>query len=159
VSRTVPARTIRARRTPPAGSSTLPLTRSCTCDARVLNRTPCPGQAKHGKMIFRASRVPTGRNRHHRSVPRRPAPARRHARAGTLLTGVPSGGAPAPAASGSPLPTRAKSSCRRWPRVNTVGVCADEPHSQRRAGHRAGPAACLASWARPSRRCISCRHR
>jgi hypothetical protein len=91
VSRTVPARTIRARRTPPAGSSTLPLTRSRTCDARVLNRTPCPGQAKHGKMIFRASRVPTGRNRHHRSVPRRPAPARRHARAGTLLTGFPSG--------------------------------------------------------------------
>jgi hypothetical protein len=69
VSRTVPARTIRARRTPPAGSSTLPLTRSRTCDARVLNRTPCPGQAKHGKMIFRANRFPIGEHQR----PRRPA--------------------------------------------------------------------------------------
>ena len=34
---------------------------------------------------------------------------------------------PALTASGLPLPTRAKTSCRRQPQVNTVRVCADEP--------------------------------
>ena len=43
-------------------------------------------------------------------------------------------------ASALPLPTRAESSCRRRPRVNTVAVCADEPPARRPAGHRAGPA-------------------
>ena len=49
-------------------------------------------------------------------------------------------GVPALAASGLPLPIQAESSCRRRPRVNTVGVCADQPLARSPAGYRAGPA-------------------
>jgi len=76
------------------------------------------------------------RHRPHRRPPVRPSANRscqRHCPIGPL-------GVPALAASGLPLPTWAESSCRRQPRVNTVGVCADEPPARRPAGYRAGPA-------------------
>lgn len=67
---------------------------------------------------------------------------------------------------GLPPPIQAESSCRRQPRVNTVGVCADEPPVQRPRwiprGTSCPPQAVtgrLAGWARPSRRCTSCSHR
>ena len=74
------------------------------------------------------------RHRPHRRTPVRPSADRscqRHCPIGPL-------GVTRLAASGLPLPTSAESSCRRPPRVNTVGVCADEPPAWRPAGYRAG---------------------